>query len=162
MIEHHMNELRENETQVSAAYRRREDGYKIAAVRDVFCQQQKPLEYMNELDCRIMAWGPLAEGRNGFFQNELLAGIGRKYGKSIAQVALRWLLQRGVIIIPRSTKQKRMAQNLMLDDFTLSAEDMEQIKTLDTGRSILFDHHDGDTTKMFMGWRNIEDLYKQV
>ena len=52
--------------------------------------------------------------------------------------------------------------NLMLDDFTLSAEDMEQIKTLDTGRSILFDHHDGDTTKMFMGWRNIEDLYKQV
>ena len=86
----------------------------------------------------------------------------RKYGKSIAQVALRWLLQRGVIIIPRSTKQERMAQNLMLDDFTLSAEDMEQIKTLDTGRSILFDHHDGDTTKMFMGWRNIEDLYKQV
>ena len=157
-----MNELRDNETQVSAAYRRREDGYKIATVRDVFCQQQKPLEYMNELDCRIMAWGPLAEGRNGFFQNELLAGIGRKYGKSIAQVALRWLLQRGVIIIPRSTKQERMAQNLMLDDFTLSAEDMEQIKTLDTGRSILFDHHDGDTTKMFMGWRNIEDLYKQV
>lgn len=128
----------------------------------VFCQQQKPLEYMNELDCRIMAWGPLAEGRNGFFQNELLAGIGRKYGKSIAQVALRWLLQRGVIIIPRSTKQERMAQNLMIDDFTLSAEDMEQIKTLDTGHSILFDHHDGDTTKMFMGWRNIEDLYKQV
>lgn len=128
----------------------------------VFNQQIKPLEYMNELDCHIMAWGPLAEGRNGFFTNELLAEIGEKYGKSIPQVALRWLLQRGVIIIPRSTKKERMAQNLSLEDFTLSEEDMERIKTLDTGHSLLFDHHDGDTVKMFMGWRNIEDMYKQV
>ena len=116
---------------------------------------------MDELDCRIMAWGPLAEGRNGFFTNKTLATIGHKYGKSNAQVALRWLLQRGVIIIPRSTKQERMAQNLQLDDFTLSADDMELIKTLDTGHNLLFDHHDGETTKMFMGWRNIEDMYKQ-
>ena len=128
----------------------------------VFYQQRPMIAKMAEAGTAVESWGPLAEGRNGFFQNELLAGIGWKYGKSIAQVVLRWLLQRGVIIIPRSTKQERMAQNLMLDDFTLSAEDMEQIKTLDTGRSILFDHHDGDTTKMFMGWRNIEDLYKQV
>ncbi len=83
-------------------------------------------------------------------------------GVEIPQIGYGAMVAPADTIIPRSTKQERMAQNLMLDDFTLSAEDMEQIKTLDTGRSILFDHHDGDTTKMFMGWRNIEDLYKQV
>ena len=128
----------------------------------VFNQQIKPMEYMDELGCRIMAWGPLAEGRNGFFQNEVLAQIAAAHDKSIAQVALRWLLQRGIIIIPRSTKKERMEQNLLLDDFTLTDEEMELIKTLDTGHSLLFDHHDGDTTKMFMGWRRLEDMYKQV
>ena len=103
----------------------------------VFNQQIQPQKYMDELDCRIMSWGPLAEGRNGFFQNELLGKIGAMYGKSIPQVALRWLLQRGVIIIPKSTHKERMAQ----------------IATLDTGKSLFFDHHDGEVTKMFMGWR---------
>ena len=119
----------------------------------VFNQQIQPQKYMDELDCRIMSWGPLAEGRNGFFQNELLGEIGAKYGKSIPQVALRWLLQRGVIIIPKSTHKERMAQNLDILDFELSADDMTQIATLDTGKSLFFDHHDGEVTKMFMGWR---------
>ena len=103
----------------------------------VFDQQVEAKKYMDELDCRIMSWGPLAEGRNGFFQNALLGEIGEKYGKTIPQVALRWLLQRGVIIIPKSTR----------------ADDMARIQTLDTGKSLFFDHHDGETTKMFMGWK---------
>ena len=119
----------------------------------VFNQQIQPQKYMDELDCRIMSWGPLAEGRNGFFQNELLGKIGAKYGKSIPQVALRWLLQRGVIIIPKSTHKERMAQNLDILDFELTADDMAQIATLDTGKSLFFDHHDGEVTKMFMEWR---------
>ena len=119
----------------------------------VFDQQVEAKKYMDELDCRIMSWGPLAEGRNGFFTNELLGGIGNKYGKTIPQVALRWLLQRGVIIIPKSTHKERMAQNIDIFDFELSADDMAQIQTLDTGKSLFFDHHDGETTKMFMGWR---------
>ena len=119
----------------------------------VFDQQVEAKKYMDELDCRIMSWGPLAEGRNNFFTNELLGEIGKKYGKTIPQVALRWLLQRGVIIIPKSTHKERMAQNLDILDFELSADDMAQIKTLDTGKSLFFDHHDAETTKMFMGWR---------
>ena len=111
--------------------------------------------YILELDCRIMSWGPLAEGRNGFFTNELLGEIGKKYGKSIPQVALRWLLQRGVIIIPKSTHKERMAENLNIFDFELTADDMARIQTLDTGKSLFFDHHDGEVTKMFMGWRGL-------
>ena len=102
----------------------------------VFDQQTEPQKIMEEFGTRIMSWGPFAEGRNGFFTNPLLAGIGGKYGKSVAQVALRWLIQRGVIIIPKSTHIERMRQN-----------------TLDTGRSLFFDHHDAETTRMFMGWK---------
>ncbi|MBO7648225.1 MAG: aldo/keto reductase [Bacteroidales bacterium] len=121
----------------------------------VFDQQVEAKKYMDEFDCRIMSWGPLAEGRNGFFTNKLLGEIGKKYGKSIPQVALRWLLQRGVIIIPKSTHKERMAENINILDFELTAEDMTQIQTLDTGRSLFFDHHDGEVTKMFMGWRGL-------
>ena len=121
----------------------------------VFDQQVEGQKYMDELDCRIMSWGPLAEGRNGFFTNELLGEIGKKYGKSIPQVALRWLLQRGVIIIPKSTHKERMAENLNIFDFELTADDMAQIQTLDTGKSLFFDHHDAEVTKMFMGWRGL-------
>jgi diketogulonate reductase-like aldo/keto reductase len=121
----------------------------------VFDQQVEAKKYMDELDCRIMSWGPLAEGRNGFFTNELLGEIGKKYGKSIPQVALRWLLQRGVIIIPKSTHKERMAENLNIFDFELTADDMARIQTLDTGKSLFFDHHDAEVTKMFMGWRGL-------
>ncbi len=101
----------------------------------------------------IMSWAPFAEGRNSFFTNPLLAGIGHKYGKSVAQVALRWLIQRGVIIIPKSTHIERMQQNINIFDFSLSDEDMTAIATLDTGKSLFFNHHDAETARMFMGWR---------
>ncbi len=119
----------------------------------VFNQQTEAMRYMNELDCRIMSWGPLAEGRNNFFQNETLSEIGAKYGKSVAQVALRWLTQRDVIIIPKSTHKERMLQNIDIFDFSLTDDEMRRIHTLDTGKSLFFDHHDPETTKMFMGWR---------
>ncbi len=121
----------------------------------VFDQQVETKKYMDELGCQIMSWGPLAEGLNGFFTNELLGEIGKKYGKTIPQVALRWLLQRGVIIIPKSTHKERMAENLNIFDFELTADDMAQIQTLDTGKSLFFDHHDAEVTKMFMGWRGL-------
>lgn len=119
----------------------------------VFDQQTEAQKYMEEFGTRIMAWGPLAEGRNNFFTNPVLAAIGAKYGKSVAQVALRWLTQRGVIIIPKSVHVERMEQNLDIFDFTLSEEDMAEIARLDTGRSLFFDHHAPETVKMFMGWR---------
>lgn len=119
----------------------------------VFDQQTAPQRLMEEFGTRVMAWAPLAEGRNGFFTNPVLEAIGRKYGKSVAQVALRWLVQRGVVIIPKSVHVERMEQNLDLFDFSLTDEDMAQIAGLDTGRSLFFDHHDPEVVKMFMGWR---------
>lgn len=119
----------------------------------VFDQQVKAQEYMKEFGTHVMAWAPLAEGRNNFFTNPELEAIGRKYGKSVAQVALRWLIQRDVIIIPKSVHVERMEQNINLFDFSLSDEDMAQIASLDTRTSLFFDHHDPETVKMFMGWR---------
>lgn len=119
----------------------------------VFDQQIAAQKYMQEFGTHIMAWAPLAEGRNGFFTNPVLETIGKKYGKSVAQVALRWLLQRGVIIIPKSTHIERMQQNMDIFDFELSTEDMAEIAALDTATSLFFDHHDPEVVKMFMGWR---------
>ena len=119
----------------------------------VFNQQTEAMKYMDEFGTHIMAWAPLAEGRGGFFTNKTLAMIGGKYSKSIAQVALRWLIQRDVIIIPKSTHIDRMRQNLDIFDFSLSDEDMATIATLDTGKSLFFDHHDPEAVKMFMGWK---------
>lgn len=119
----------------------------------VFDQQIAAQKYMTEFGTHIMAWAPLAEGLNGFFTNPVLEEIGHKYGKSVAQVALRWLIQRGVIIIPKSTHRERMEQNIDIFDFELSADDMAAIAALDTGKSLFFDHHDPEVVKMFMGWR---------
>lgn len=119
----------------------------------VFDQQTEAQKYMEEYGCQIMSWGPLAEGRNNFFTNSVLERIGKQYGKSVAQVALRWLIQRGVIIIPKSVHVERMEQNLDIFDFTLSDKDMAEISGLDTGKSLFFDHHDPEVVKMFMGWR---------
>ena len=118
----------------------------------VFNQQIKAQKYMEESGTQIMSWGPLAEGRNNFFTNPVQE-IGHKYGKSVAQVALRWLVQRGVIIIPKSVHVERMKQNLDILDFKLYDEDMNAIATLDTGKSLFFDHHDPEVVKMFMRWR---------
>lgn len=119
----------------------------------VFDQQIDAQKYMKEFGTHIMAWAPLAEGRNNFFNNPMLEEIGKKYGKSVAQVALRWLIQRDVIIIPKSVHIERMQQNLDIFDFTLSDEDMAEIATLDTRESLFFDHHAPEVVKMFMGWR---------
>ena len=119
----------------------------------VFDQQVEAQGYMKEFGTYMMAWAPLAEGRNNFFTNLVLTEIGKKYGKSVAQVALRWLLQRDVIIIPKSVHVERMEQNLDILDFELSAEDMAVIAGLDTKKSLFFDHHDPEVVKMFMGWR---------
>ena len=121
----------------------------------VFNQQREARKYMDELDTRIMSWAPLAEGCNGLFNNSLLVQIGGKYGKTAAQVALRWLLQSGVIIIPKTTHKERMVENLNLFDFTLSDGDMKEIASLDTGGSLFLDHHSGETTKQFMEWRSV-------
>lgn len=99
------------------------------------------LPLMQSLGVQAEAWGPLAEGRNGLFADPLLAGIGRKYGKSAAQVVLRWHLQRGVVAIPKSVRKARMAENFDIGDFALSEEDMAAIATLDTARSLILDLH---------------------
>lgn len=119
----------------------------------VFNQQREARGFMDEIGTHIMSWGPLAEGRNGLFTNPVLAGIGRKYGRTAAQVALRWLLQSGVIIIPKSTHKERMVENLDIFEFQLSDEDMSEIAKLDTGKSLFLDHHSGTTAKQFMEWR---------
>ena len=119
----------------------------------VFDQQIEAQGYMKEFGTHIMAWAPLAEGRNNFFTNPVLENIGKKYGKSVAQVALRWLIQRDVIIIPKSVHVERMQQNMDIFDFELSQEDMAAITALDTKQSLFFDHHAPEVVKMFMGWR---------
>lgn len=120
----------------------------------VFCQQTKAKEYMDGFGTRTMSWGPLAEGRNGLFTNPVLEEIGKAHGRSVAQVALRYLTQRDVIIIPKSTHRKRMEENFSIYDFELTAEEMERIRSLDLAKSAFFDHNDPETVKMFMGWRN--------
>ena len=119
----------------------------------VFDQQIEAQGYMKEFGTHMMAWAPLAEGRNNFFTNPVLEAIGKKYGKSVAQVALRWLIQRDVIIIPKSVHVERMQQNMDIFDFELSYEDMAAIAALDTQRSLFFDHHAPEVVKMFMGWK---------
>lgn len=119
----------------------------------VFFQQTEARKYMDELGVAHMSWGPLAEGKNGFFSNETLAAIGAAHGKTGPQVALRYLLQRGIIIIPKSTHKERMAQNLQLFDFTLTDKEMNEILKLDTGQPVIMpSHHDPEITKMFMGF----------
>ncbi len=119
----------------------------------VFDQQWKAQAIMEEFGTQIMSWAPLAEGRNGLFTNETLSAIGEKYGKSVAQTALRWLVQRNVIVIPKSVRVERMRENFDIFDFELTEAEMNQIAEMDLKRSLFFDHHDADTTKMFMGWR---------
>lgn len=110
----------------------------------VFNQQRKAQEIMERYGTRIMSWGPFAEGRNNLFTNPVLVNIGKKYGKSSAQVALRYLIQRGVIVIPKSTHIERMRQNMEVFDFALAENDMAAIAALDGGKSLFFSHYDPD------------------
>ena len=106
-----------------------------------YTQQIEEMQVMQSLGVQIEAWGPLAEGRNGLFTNSVLSAIGRKYGKSAAQVVLRWHLQRGVVAIPKSVHKERMAENFAIGDFVLTEEDMATIATMDTRRSTILDLH---------------------
>ena len=111
----------------------------------VFNQQKKAREVMEKYGTRIESWGPFAEGRNGFFSNPVLKGIGEKYGKTPAQTALRFLIQRGIIAIPKTTRRERMVENFNVFDFTLSQEDMEAIARLDRGESLFLCHQDPES-----------------
>ncbi|MBM6856045.1 aldo/keto reductase [Caecibacteroides pullorum] len=100
----------------------------------VFSQQRKMRELIKDYGTQLMAWGPLAQGTDGIFTNETLKAIGDKYGKTNAQVALKFLLNEGIVAIPKSIHKERMASNLAIDDFKLSEEDMETIRKMDTGK----------------------------
>src|SRR6185369_14738975 len=120
-----------------------------------FHQQVETQKFLTENKVQIESWGPFAEGKNNIFHNELLLSIGKKYNKSIAQVVIRWLTQRGVIAIPKSVRKERIEENFNVFDFELSANDMETIKTLDTKESLFFDHRDPAMVK-WLGERKLE------
>lgn len=116
----------------------------------VFQQQKTAKEYMRKNGCQIMSWGPFAEGKNDYFNNPVLKEIGAKYGKSVAQTALRFLLQSDVVVIPKSTHKERMEENFHVFDFELTEEEMAQIEKLDGGESLFFSHYDPKTVEWFM------------
>ncbi len=107
-----------------------------------FCQQIEAAEIMRQEGVQIESWAPFAEGRNDLFQNEVLSAIASAHGKSVGQVVLRWLIQRGVVAIPKSVRKERMVENFSIWDFRLTDEDMQSIATLDTGESLFFSHRD--------------------
>lgn len=113
-----------------------------------FFQQENALALMREYGVHPEAWGPFAEGSHGIFTHPVLTAIGQKYGKSAAQVALRWNVQRGVTVIPKSVHKERMEQNINIWDFTLSGEDVAEIAKLDIGRSEIVDHSDPKFVQM--------------
>ena len=127
----------------------------IPAVNQVelhpFFQQEDALALMKEYGVRPEAWGPFAEGNHGIFTHPVLSSIGEKYGKSAAQVALRWNVQRGVVVIPKSVHKNRMEQNMNIWDFELSEEDMNEIAKLDIGHSEIVNHDDPNFVKMLHG-----------
>ncbi len=116
-----------------------------------FHQQQAAKAVMDEYGVRMEAWGPLAEAQNDIFNHPVLKEIAAKHNKSVAQVVLRWHIERDVIIIPKSVRKERMEENLDLYDFSLDQEDMAKIAALDTGKSTIIDHHQVETVKMLNG-----------
>ncbi len=114
----------------------------------VFQQQKKAHEYMEKYEVQHESWGPFAEGRKDFFTNPVLMEIGKKYNKSAAQAALRFLIQSNVVVIPKSTHKERMEQNFNVFDFTLNAEDMSAIQKLDECESLFFSHYDPAMVEM--------------
>ena len=112
-----------------------------------FCQQTEAAAVMASEGVQIESWAPFAEGRNNLFGNGTLVSLAAKYRKSVAQVVLRWLIQRGVVVIPKSVRPERMAENIDVFDFHLAPEDMDLIATLDTRRSCFLSHRDPETVK---------------
>ncbi|MFC5652702.1 aldo/keto reductase [Paenibacillus solisilvae] len=120
-----------------------------------FCQQVGSAQFMKENNVQIESWGPFAEGKNNMFENEVLVSIARKYNKTVAQVILRWLTQRGVVVIPKSVRKERIIENFNSFDFELSQEDRERIAALDTGSSLFFSHNDPEIVK-WIGTRKLD------
>ncbi|MBN2046538.1 MAG: aldo/keto reductase [Anaerolineaceae bacterium] len=118
-----------------------------------FCQQVETQKFLREQNVQIESWGPFAEGKNHLFENELLRSIGEQYGKSVGQVVLRWLIQRGVVVIPKTVRKERMAENFSVFDFELSPEDMDRIAGLDQNVSAFLDHRDPETVKRLSGFK---------
>ncbi len=118
-----------------------------------FFQRHADQEVMRARGVQIESWGPFAEGRNNLFSEPTLADIGTAHGKSVAQVVLRWLLQRDVVVIPKSVRRERMAENFDVFDFTLTDDDMARIATLDTGSTLFFDHRTAEIAANFNGMR---------
>lgn len=120
-----------------------------------FNQQQRSAEFLKANDVQIESWGPFAEGKNNLFTNETLVAIAANHGKSVAQVVLRWLVQRGVVAIPKSVSPERIAQNFNIFDFALTAGEMDSIKGLDQSTSLFFNHQDPEMVK-FLSMRKID------
>jgi diketogulonate reductase-like aldo/keto reductase len=118
----------------------------------VFQQQKLPHEIMEKYHVRHQSWGPFAEGRKDFFTNPVLIEIGAKYGKSVAQTALRFLIQKDVIVIPKSVHKERMEQNLDVFDFVLDEQDVKTIEAIDEGESAFFSHYDPETVEFILGY----------
>ena len=134
------------------------------------CEHSGVIPAVNQLEChpfyqrealkRVLdgygiafeSWASFAEGKNDIFKNAVLSGIGEKYGKSSAQVILRWLIQRGIIVIPKSVKIERMKQNFDIFDFALAPDDMAAIAALDTDKTLFFDHRDAERVKWLVNW----------
>lgn len=115
-----------------------------------FNQQITAKSYMDKYDIQMEAWAPFGEGRSGLFENEILKTIGRKYGKTPAQVMLRWHIQRGVVALPKTTHIERMQENLDVFDFVLDESDMQTVAEMDTGKSLFFSHYDPAMVEWFV------------
>jgi len=118
-----------------------------------FLQQAESVAFMRDNGVQAQAWAPFAEGRNNLFHNEVLVDIGRKHGKSVGQVVLRWVVQRGVVALAKSVRRERMVENLAIFDFALDDEDVARIGTLETGQSSFFSHRDPAVVKRLSEWR---------
>ena len=118
----------------------------------VFYQQKEAKKYLEKYDCQIESWGPFAEGENDFFNTPLLKEIGEKYGKSVAQVALRFLLQSNVVVIPKSVCKERMQENFDIFDFELTEDEMKSIEGLDQGSTLFHNHQEPETAERFLSF----------
>ena len=118
----------------------------------VFYQQKETKKYLEKYNCQIESWGPFAEGKNDFFNTPLLKEIGEKYGKSVAQVALRFLLQSNVVVIPKSVRKERMQENFDIFDFELTEDEMKSIEGLDQESTLFHDHQEPETAERFLSF----------
>lgn len=120
-----------------------------------FFQQIETYKFLREQNVQLESWGPFAEGKNHLFSNELLTEMGQRYHKSVAQIVLRWLLQRGIVVIPKSVNKERISENINVFDFELKEDDMQKITSLDMERSAFFDHRNPEIVK-FLGTTKFE------